>query len=165
MNRAIGAITIILAVACSKQDSGAAQRTASMVQAPAPLFGLNGVVQGDSAPKARAILGPPIKVEGPAYEESNGDFITTWTYRSLTLSIIEGKVEDMECTKQPCRSTAGITLGDSVSQIFTVYGEAESRPYKGGQLVQYENGKSDCGINFVLQTGRVVSMNVWCDKS
>lgn len=129
----------------------------------ASYFGLNGVTQGDSAAKVRAVLGAPL-TDSAKFVEAVGDTVTTWTYKELSIDIIDGRVENLDCIAAPCRTPAGIALGDTVPKVIEVYGPADPLPNEREHTLLYVNGRSDCGITFAMERERVARIFVWCDR-
>lgn len=127
-------------------------------------FGLNGVIQGDSAAKVRRLLGPAPEAR-IAFEKQVQDTVTTWVYPELSIGFIRGVVHDIECNRAPCATPAGIALGDSVRRVVDIYGPADPLPSENLYTLLYANGRSGCGVTFVFDREVVIRIRVWCDRS
>ena len=137
----------------SSDSSGAPDRT------------LAGVRYGMAADEIRRLLGEPASAGTMRFDEMLGDSAQVWHYPVVTIELVGGKAETIDCASPACASGRGVRVGDREDEVFARYGATERSRDDGGESLAYPDEADGCGITFSLALGRVRSMRVWCDNS
>ena len=78
----------------------------------------------------------------------------------LSIYITDGRVSDVFCEGQRCRTVDGITSGNTKARVESVYGKAPP-----DNVMIYESDEPDCGLTLSIPNGKVGGIRAWCEHN
>lgn len=123
-------------------------------------FAVNGLSEGSGEDAILAAFGRPDSVQ-QGVDEPTGGMGKTFYYALAKVYTIDGKVVEIKCRMQWCRTFDGVNVGSRREEVLHRYGISDAAAQALGDTIPLWVEKADVALVFHLRDQRVVEIELW----